>query len=780
MRKNQSIKVFCVGKEQENLVEKHSIDKDNYILYLGFIVIHTTRDVVEKIAETYIFEDLSGEFEIKLEGTNIKAAKNEINDLDDKPHHFLLQANGPIKDQWIRALKKKKIEFREPYQSFTYVVRCKKAQLQDVIDYKYIRWVGYLPTYIRDKVKLETIKSDTSRVANDTLVIEFFDPEDMIKGRRAVKKIGIELGSKEEPALKIIASREGDGVLTVRASGSIKNVQNIAMEISKIHGVRIVRRRVIKKSKNDVASGIMSVDYVRDEGWDLTGKGEIVAVCDGGFDIGRADDVHPDFEGRVIAVKSYPISDEDMLEIYSKWRDYGAADISDGHGTHVAGSVLGSGAATKNIKGRDKPIRGIAYEAKLVFQAVEQEMSWRKSECYKAYGRFSLSGLSEDMTKILKYAYNKGARIHSNSWGGGEPGEYDNTCRLIDRFMWKYKDFTVVVCAGNEGSDKDFKGEIKPMSIQSPSTAKNSITVGASENLRPEFSDRTYGKRWPKDYPVSPFWESPMSNNPYQIVAFSSRGPTKDGRIKPDVVAPGTYILSTRSRAIPHDHNGWESLPGNLDYFYQGGTSMSTPLVSGVCALLRQYYKESYDDIKKPSSALLKASLIGGALKLPNYSPADQMADIHQGYGRVNLKSVVQPDWPNEVYVYDAFNMGNPADKMRTGDIIEFKFRIASGTAPLRIAMAYTDYPGENLVNNLNILLFRSRKTAKKQFYAGNGGSSGKRVPDTNNNSEVIHINDPESGAWILQVIASNVPKGPQDYALFFSGHFSSGPEQLC
>ena len=774
----RSLKVFCTGDDQKRVIEKWGLAKDCYIIYPGFLVVHVPPETAHEIAFDFIYEDLTDQFIIKFDGKDVQAARDNLELIDNRPHHFLVQFKGPIKEQWIRSIRRKGAEFREPFQAFSYVIRCKKTQLKKILDYKYVRWTGYLPTFHRDKVKVETVSADDQGISNNTLVVEFFNPDDMAKGEKAIKKIGRDNKSEGKSSIAIVASRPADGVLTVRTFGSDNKIEKLAEHISKVHGVRVVRRRVIKKSKNDVASGIMGVDQVREDGCDLTGKGEIVAVCDGGFDIGRCDDVHPDFEGRVIAVKSYPISEEDMWEVYNEWRDFGAADISDGHGTHVAGSVLGNGACTKNLKGYDKPIRGIAYEAKLVFQAVEQEMAWRETEYYKEYGRFSLAGLSEDISEILGYAYGKGARIHSNSWGGGTPGEYDNTCRLVDKFMWEKKDFTVVVCAGNEGSDKDFRGEIKPTSIESPATAKNCITVGASESLRTEFSDRTYGKRWPKDYPVAPFWDSPMANNHYQVVAFSSRGPTKDGRIKPDIVAPGTFILSTRSRAIPHDHSGWESIPGNLDYFYLGGTSMATPLVSGLCALLRQYYKETYE-VENPSSALLKATLIGGALKLPNYSPSEQHADNHQGYGRANIQNVVCPKWPTEVYVYDAFNMDNPADQLRTGDFVQFKFRIESAAVPLRIAMAYTDYPGETLVNNLNLLLFRSNMSGTKKYHVGYGNSSTKRTPDATNNTEVIHIENPEPGTWILQLIASNVPKGPQDYALFFSGHFKDGPEQF-
>ena len=787
MNEKTSLKIFCTGSEQNNVVDHWQLAKQDYIIYPGFLIAHVSAKVADEIVEEYVVEDITSQFEISFDGCEVRDAEQALKTLDNKAHHFLVQFQGPIKSQWISALRKKGVEFREPYKTFTYIVRCNKKQLEEAMGYQHVRKICYLPTFHRDKVKLEALQLDDDGIVSETLVVEFFNPDDMSKGRREIKKIGKLLGNESNSEASIVATRKSDGVISVRVTGTGNRVMKTAQSISQIHGVRVVRQRVRKNTKNDVAADIMDIDLARgllsddyEEGYELTGKGEIVAVCDSGFDIGRVDDVHPDFEGRVKAIKSYPISDEDMDDVYNARRDSGAADISGGHGTHVAGSILGSGAASKDMKGIDRPIRGIAYEAELVFQAVEQEMAWRKSQYYKDHGRFYMSGL-EDITDILSYAHRKGARIHSNSWGGGWPGEYDNTCRLVDKFMWDHKDFTVVVCAGNEGSDEDFEGQIKPTSIQSPAPAKNCITVGASESLRTEFSDQTYGKRWPKFYPVKPFWDSPMANNPYQVIAFSSRGPTNDGRIKPDIVAPGSYILSTRSRAIPHEHKGWGSIPGNLDYFYLGGTSMATPLVSGVCALLRQYYKEIWG-LAKPSSALLKATLIGGAIKLPNYSPAEQHADNHQGYGRVNLRNMVYPAAPGEVVVYDALNMGDREDKLRTGDFVQFSFEVESSQVPLRISMAYTDFPGDHLVNNLNMLLFRvDKENQKKHYHVGYGETANNRKPDAVNNTELIDIKRPEPGKWVLQVIASNVPRGPQDFALFFSGHFKNGmgPEKF-
>ena len=108
---------------------------------------------------------------------------------------------------------------------------------------------------------------------------------------------------------------------------------------------------------------------------------------------------------------------------------------------------------------------------------------------------------------------------------------------------------------------------------------------------------------WPTNYPSPPIKEDPMTDSSgTDVVAFSSRGPTNDGRIKPDVVAPGTFILSTRSRFIAPNHTGWANFAPNKDYFFMGGTSMATPLVSGAIALIRQFLRTKRK-IRRPSAA---------------------------------------------------------------------------------------------------------------------------------------------------------------------------------
>jgi serine protease AprX len=318
----------------------------------------------------------------------------------------------------------------------------------------------------------------------------------------------------------------------------------------------------------------------------------------------------------------------------------------------------------------------------------------------------------------------------------------------------------VVVAAGNDGTDKDGDGEINPGSVSAPGTAKNCITVGASESRRPQFAAQRYGAWWPRDYPAAPLHGRSIAADPDQLAPFSSRGPTQDGRCKPDLVAPGTFILSTRSRRIASNNTGWSPCPASRLYFYMGGTSMATPLVAGAAAVVREFLR-TRRKIASPSAALVKAVLIAGARRLPGTAPAGAVLDPHQGFGRVDLDAVLAPPRPAQATFLDE------GVRLRTGQLHALTLRVKSSKAALRVAMAYTDAPGASLVNNLNLIL---RSPSGKAF-AGNQPAGGPPAPDAANNAEVVQVAAPEPGDWQLQVVASNVPQGAQDFALVCLGH---------
>jgi subtilisin family serine protease len=554
--------------------------------------------------------------------------------------------------------------------------------------------------------------------------------------------LGFEVISQEPKArLLLLRTEEAD-------NATARQVE----KLSEVHGVRFVRQRVVPRPSNNVATTVMGNDYTARApgGLKLAGQGEIIAVCDTGLDTGEPGTIHPDFAGRIAAIKSYPITPDWNSVIMNPGGDDGPSDLDSGHGTHVSGSVLGDGAASA-----DGPavIRGHASKAKIVFQAVEQEMKWRPDAPEKLKKeRYVLAGIPANLAPLFQYAYNRGARIHSNSWGGGDPGAYDDQCRQFDQFVWDHKDFCFVIAAGNDGSDNDGDGKINLMSVTSPGTAKNCITVGACENLRPEFNSELYGDWWPDDFPVNPIHNAPMADDADQVVAFSSRGPTQDDRIKPDVVAPGTFILSTRSTRLAPNNFAWKAYPPNKSYFFMGGTSMATPLTSGAVGLIREFLRKE-QGLANPSAALLKATLLAGAQRLPKTAPAGTIADPHQGFGRVNLdRSLKSP----------LCTLDGPA--LKTGQKSTTIIAVATGGKSLRIAMCYSDSPGENLVNNLNLIV--SDPSGKR--YVGNqktvAGTSLKL--DAKNNVEVVEVQKAKAGKWTIDVVAGNVPVGPQEFAL--------------
>ncbi len=767
------LKVFASEGEREQLAEQLDILER----YDAFVVAQAPPATAKRIARDHLVEDITDQYEIPVGAGTIDTSTPRVDaegttrphaayrrgaSLAPGPHHYLVQFVGPIKDEWLRGVKRAGGEPRQLWGNFVFVVRADEDAIAKIAALPYVRWLGHLPYEERlaESVRKEVEGDDPdvlprTRLLPRVYTVEFFGAKDIPPALRSVKKLGVKL-LVEEPKGKIIV---------VETSDKKPERRKQLKGLSAIHGVRKIRQRAVKRPSNNVAAGLMgtaaSLGSSGSPGLGLSGKGETIAVCDTGLDTGDPASIHPDFAGRVAWIKSYPMTRDLDALVTNPRGDDGPADLDSGHGTHTSGSVLGSGAGSAGVPGLGSPIRGLAPAAKLVFQAVEQECKWKDPTLFQKYGRYLLVGIPADLKVLFSDAYSRGARIHSNSWGGGDPGSYDDQCRALDQFVWEHKDFCVVAAAGNDGTDSDGDGRINPMSVSSPATAKNCITVGACENGRPDFDAEKYGDWWPGDFPVPPFNANPMANDPNEVVAFSSRGPTKDKRFSPQVVAPGTFVLSTRSTMIAPNDTAWAAFPGSKLYFFMGGTSMATPLVSGAVALLREYLRTK-KKISKPSAALLKAALIAGATRLAGYGPAGAVVDNHQGYGRVNLDNVIAPKAPGS----SRFEEVQPG--LRTGQSSSRKLTVKANGRPLRIVLAWSDAPGPTLVNNLNLIV----TSPDGRKLVGNQRRNGPPTLDGTNNVELVHVEKPAAGVWKVDVVGSNVARGPQDFALVAIGNF--------
>ena len=781
-------RVFCDEKQQSQFPEEVKILET----YPAFSIIQATEAVVKKMGKKFPMEKLKSNSKKKSSKT-LADLKSLVEDQATDSGLIRVQFNAPVKKAWLEKLSEAGSSYIDAFGESSVIIKCKgKKAFEAIGGHDFVKQTEKFKPAIKlgvefvkglrkgtsgtsgtskSKKQIEKSVSDAAAALamGDTPAVEgrkrtipggtiasFFTEADARSAQKALSALGVKTNySAKSKRLIIHLNSAKDPVAVLKTLVQRKG-------LSRIEELKIPRLA------NDKARKILAKSVVESEpvSGRLTGKGEIVAVADSGLDTGNASTIHPDFAGRIVEIASFPIDSSFDDFITNPGGDDGPADTNSGHGTHVAGSVLGNGKRAE-VLDLTQEIKGVAPEAKLVFQAIEQKPEWTPEVelefllSGQSPPKTGLFGIPENLEDLFQPAYDQGARIHNNSWGGGTPGDYDSQCEDLDRFVWNNKDFLVVVAAGNSGTDVSPRnGSIDLTSVDSPATAKNCLTVGASENNRKSQFTDTYGEWWPSDFSKNPIKTDSMTDNINDVVAFSSRGPCNTGRRKPDVIAPGTFVLSTRSSQIADNNFAWGAFaPAKKDYMYMGGTSMASPLVAGCAAVVRQFLRK-HAGISKPSAALLKAAMIHSAQykKYQFANPSSgKFADNEQGWGRVNIDSIIHPKDPVKVLFQSGAGLA-------TGQAKEFDVKIEAGT-PLRITMVYTDFPGEELVNNLNLIV----TSPNGDFIFGND-FDGSGTPDNLNNVEGVVVSSPKAGKWNIKVVGSEVLVDTQDFALVVSG----------
>ncbi|MBN9685190.1 MULTISPECIES: S8 family serine peptidase [unclassified Corallococcus] len=496
---------------------------------------------------------------------------------------------------------------------------------------------------------------------------------------------------------------------------------------------------------NDLTRVLLGIDPASPSaaGPPWTGKGQLVAVADSGIDL-----THPDLKDRIH--KALPLGRKDD------------PSDPDGHGTHVAGSIVGTGAASSGL------IRGVAPEARLVFQSLMDDQG-------------KLGGLPLRLGDLFEQSYQEGARIHNDSWGADAKARYTLSSKEVDEYVSLRRDMLVVLAAGNAGTAANNvhspAGFSDLQSVGAPASCKNALVVGASRSSRTKGgrSQRTYKEYWSERFIAPPLSEARISGDPECLAAFSSRGSCVDQRIKPDLVAPGTDILSTRASTAPL-HKFWAPAKGTEHYAYLGGTSMAAPFVSGCAALVREYYASVPHE---PSAALLKATLINGTRWLTGEDAVlerEVPPNNHQGFGRVSMRTTL-PN-PAEPWMKLAFidSWRKPELQLpATNEMFLFSVQVREGH-PLRVCLAHTDPPANGMQNTLRLTV--QSPNGRKWLGNGKRSSQGVAIWDDLNNVSIVRFEAPEAGRYFVQVEAWNLLK-IQDYALVVTGELESGLEPV-
>jgi hypothetical protein len=404
---------------------------------------------------------------------------------------------------------------------------------------------------------------------------------------------------------------------------------------------------------------------------------------------------------------------------------------------------------------------------------------------------------SPNYADLQSQAYHSGARISANSWGGGTAGAYTADSQAYDALVRDAQptgstfatagnqQMVIVFAAGNFGSGA--------RTIMSPGTAKNVITVGAAENVRSVSVANGGNSVTGMDGCSDPDTEADSTED---VAAFSSRGPCADGRMKPDLVAPGTHITggvaqsSTSSAGTGaaiscFKADGVCALPGsgavgNANNFFplgqqfytvSTGTSHSTPAVAGGCALVRQYFINQ--GLAVPSPAMTKAFMMNSARYLTGVSANDSLWSPNQGMGELNLGQAfddIQRILRDQVAA-DTFT--------GTGQTRTFTGIVSDTDQPLRVTLAWTDAPGSTIsANALNNDLDLTVTIGGTTYY-GNVFNGAYSVPggspDRKNNVESIYLPTRTFGPFTVTVTAASInsdgvpnqaPSLDQDFAL--------------
>lgn len=312
----------------------------------------------------------------------------------------------------------------------------------------------------------------------------------------------------------------------------------------------------------------------------------------------------------------------------------------------------------------------------------------------------------------------------------------------VDHFIWNgsfyYENYGMVLTNnsyGYPGSTYDYNSRLLDLEMRLKPSLQH---VFAAHNFGPEYGSVAGG--WPRAKNVLTVGST---SNWDEISSFSGRGPTNDGRIKPEIVGLGESLIST--------------VPEN-DYAYFTGTSMASPGVTGTLALLYQRYRQ-LNNGQNPKAGLMKALVVNTADDFGNPGP-----DYNYGFGRINGRRAVDVLEAKQYF----------SSSIAHGQSANFSINVPSGATELKVMLYWNDYEaaeGANpaLVQNLNLAVTAPNGTFNPWVLNPNIPSAlSTRGIDNLNNIEQVTIANPSTGAFSFKVMGANVPMGPQEFFIVY------------
>ena len=702
------------------------------------------------------------------------------------PGAYLVQFAYPILDEWVAELEACGVKPIAYFQHRTYLVRTTSVEAVTSCSVApYLRTVD--SWYTTDRVDAALL----ARSGTFSVWLQYQDGSDL-----AEKADGLSIGVAVDETYR----SEVDRVSYLRATVDAEQLSALLSGDSDLLSASLAGEAVLSDERQgQIVAGNHNGVSVTGPGYRnwLNSRGllgssnqQIVAVMDTGYDDGTAPSStvthHPDLES------------PDRLDGLKRYSGYGTTGWDPfGHGTMVAGIIAGDGTLGYGTGGQDSggylygsgiapksQIYAAKFEPALLDVPATQETALSDARNYSG-------GLGANRAFIANESWNQRDESNNSTYVPINSYQYmarffDNRVRDANTKLSGDQPMTIVFSSGNFANNCN---NLIWDTVAAPATAKNVITVGASESYRPTptpplsclpCTDGVFGR-------------PPNLNATHvsRIAAFSSRGrffqpyPASElahaTRIKPDLVAPAVRVFST----VPYAHNYpadgfvgctdfYPSLPSDY-HTYGSGTSFAAPVVSGVAALKRKWFLDKGTD---PAPSLLKASLVATADSLGGLAGNDHRPSPRYGWGRVNLNRAT--DSTVRFYVNESAGLA-----ISTGQTRSWTRSVGAGSKPIYIVLAWSDPPtavdGNSqaaLVNDLSLKV--GGGTWRGNFFnenitgVDNGYSYqftlGVGANDTINNVEAVFIpaGTYSTGQSItLEVSGANVPQGPQLFSLY-------------
>jgi Subtilase family len=643
----------------------------------------------------------------------------------------LIQFVGPVKSDWLNALRASGLEPIAYMPNNAYLVRGTAAATASLMRLasreQFVQWEGpFVDEYkIHPQLK-EMISNQPDAPVNIAVQVARSANTKSIAGRsdvQAAKRLASKILLDAYSVMNYTNLRLTVDASKIKELAALPNVVNIeawnAPRLFDERSAQVVAGQLATDFKGPTGPGYMN--WLQAHGY-TSRFNFAIDVTDTGMDRGAttADKLHAAFldgngQSRVVYARDYT-SELDPGDV-------------EGHGT-LNLSIAG-GAATADKDGHD----GNGYYYGLGIAPFAQLGS---SKIFQSSGRFDLI---DPFTKLISEAYRDGARVSSNSWGNSDNSysidsqEYDARSRDAVPSQIGNQEILICFAAGNAGGTGR---------VGAPSTAKNIISVAASESTRQGGRDGCG------------IGDS-ESDNALDMASFSSGGPSYDGRIKPDITAPGTHVEGAASQhpdyngaGVCGEDFGKPYFPQNQTlYTWSSGTSHSTPQVAGAAALARQFFLNRGEE---PSVALLKALLLATPTYMTGSEASGDLPQVKQGWGLMNLNRAF--DSVPKIFVNQTTVLSD------SGQEFVFTGEVKDATQPFRVTLCWTDAPGFSgaapWVNDLDLEV-----TINGQVYRGNNFHGQEAQPggvaDNKNNVEAVWLPAGTVGTFVVRVRATDI-----------------------